>query len=886
MQIYIVLGPPRSGLNVLANCLQLIGFTQLENNTTPGPSSINQILLQDLGLTSKTSVLPLGWEHAEAASMARERINRFLSTMSSPVHNACNTVQHDGQCFLVIQNALTLSLWQQVLRDKGYDPGYIFILRHPWEVAQSLSAWENINPGQGHILWLSYISAALRAIEGMSAQSRVCESDPDPSHPASRMPLSVLITYDQLLADPVTTLSKVLDSSLPPSHSPHSASRFPHSATSDLLDYVDPGLKHHHASDLSRQDQETFQHFAMIYDELRLVKRLNDKDHGITYSLLQALSQNESLSPDIAAALSLLASSLLHDPSRPALSASVYIPTQNGTVHTETIALQEDQWQKISLPVPDTSALRDRQIKLNPLKTPGTVSIASIALISRATGEELWSANDGKDFDILEIRGTALRVPDPNNLTYLVTGTKAEIILPGLLDVQDIPVDLMVGIKPVICQGGILERYNVHWTPKPCKPAKRSNRQDPVIFELEVILPDNKSILIPFATDKQEYIKCENKVINFSIPDSEHLYLYSSNDSNFSATPHIDYFSLHPDTEYTFSGHFESMGSVMVWAIEYDKYKRINHQPSRVENDFFEMHFQTDTSHHTLCVALRLSGDGHLNLREHSLKLKRIHQDTLSATLKKQVDELKVLKESLEKKVAQNCLNAAKQLEAHLAIQHYLQTGQNIKEMHGWAVSPDLARYLIDILESSRYDLVVEFGSGISTALMARVIANISSSPSSANPKFIAFEHLEKYHHKTYEMLKDLHLQDNVDLILAPLTSNVVSGQKEYPFYNCDDYLKTISNQYDSSIKIFVFVDGPPASTGKHARYPALPVILNYFSGFQIDILLDDYIRDDEKEIVRMWQKELNENNISYVVDIKNFEKEAFLLSIQGNNIT
>ena len=56
--------------------------------------------------------------------------------------------------------------------------------------------------------------------------------------------------------------------------------------------------------------------------------------------------------------------------------------------------------------------------------------------------------------------------------------------------------------------------------------------------------------------------------------------------------------------------------------------------------------------------------------------------------------------------------------------------------------------------------------------------------------------------------------------------------------------------------------------------------IRDSFRGAHIDILLDDYIRDDEKEIVQLWKTELLDNDYSFIVTERKLEKEAYLISI------
>lgn len=51
MQLFIILGAPRSGLNLLSDCLSLLGMASLADTEDAGvnpPGQINRLLLQDL----------------------------------------------------------------------------------------------------------------------------------------------------------------------------------------------------------------------------------------------------------------------------------------------------------------------------------------------------------------------------------------------------------------------------------------------------------------------------------------------------------------------------------------------------------------------------------------------------------------------------------------------------------------------------------------------------------------------------------------------------------------------------------------------------------------------------------------------------------------------
>ena len=256
--------------------------------------------------------------------------------------------------------------------------------------------------------------------------------------------------------------------------------------------------------------------------------------------------------------------------------------------------------------------------------------------------------------------------------------------------------------------------------------------------------------------------------------------------------------------------------------------------------------------------------------------------DQLVVQLKQQADELIRVRKTLDSSIKKEILNSTKQIEAFLGVQNYFNTGELSGNMHGWPISPDLALYIIELLETNHYDLVIEFGSGVSTVLMAKTLAKIASrSDGKVKAKQIAFEHLERYYEETSENLKQAGLNNAVELIFSPLQPYVAPNGTAYSYYNCNDYLAILSKHHAlTGMRILVLVDGPPKSTGAHARYPALPAVTAHFPNAHVDFLLDDYLRTDEKEIAQLWLTDIRSSNRRAALTEKKLEKDCCLLSL------
>jgi hypothetical protein len=254
----------------------------------------------------------------------------------------------------------------------------------------------------------------------------------------------------------------------------------------------------------------------------------------------------------------------------------------------------------------------------------------------------------------------------------------------------------------------------------------------------------------------------------------------------------------------------------------------------------------------------------------------------LAARFKAQQDDLIRVRKHLEGVIKKEVSNATRQLESFANVQYALAGGTPLPAMHGWPISPDFAAYLVELIRSNDYDLVVEFGSGTSTVLIAKLLAQSAPGRAGRRPVVqVAFEHLEQFRTQTLDHLRAADLEGCVTVHHAPLVSYRAENGLTYPYYACEEPLATVAEGLDDRpVRALVLVDGPPAVTGTHARYPALPIVMSALPDACLHVLLDDYVRDDEKQIARMWQDELANGNRSFEFEVRTLEKDACLLHI------
>ena len=251
--------------------------------------------------------------------------------------------------------------------------------------------------------------------------------------------------------------------------------------------------------------------------------------------------------------------------------------------------------------------------------------------------------------------------------------------------------------------------------------------------------------------------------------------------------------------------------------------------------------------------------------------------------------------------VSASVANTTKQLEAFISVQRFLDTGEASLDYHGWPISSDIALFLVNKVREENFDVIIEFGSGTSTVLFAKAIQQararalkdtsdlkrIGDHDESRDlvefrshdlPKrVVTFEHNRKFYDKTLASLNTHGVAHLVDLVHAPLVDWQAEG-KDYLHYDCDDKLQEIRNIFEGrQAKILVFVDGPPAATCEQARYPAIPKILQYLGRHELHIVMDDYVRDEEKRAAGRWSKLFETRNIPTVKQLLKFEKDGYL---------
>jgi hypothetical protein len=461
----IILGTRRSGSSAMAGCLNLIGFN-LGNALMPGNEAnqsgyfenqdivlAHDTLFRDLGCRwDMVGGLPPDWLESQAARKALDTLSNILQDQFLN-QNRPFAVKDPRMCRL-------MPLWSRALEQFNIRPGLILVLRHPMEVAKSLQKINGHELLKGHLLWLSHNREALAGCRGQEY---------------------LMITFDQLLADPIATLRKTARLSALAGIDPLRHSR-------EILQFVRPELKNHHQSESSEIHDGLFRHYAWVYDQFRTLQAKSQvqltpkaaEDAGPQNSMAQEISEFPlaiSVSKLLPATderrhAAVVFDNLLsvigryeqaeldesHQLQRRILSATnaaetifaqIYFPEAATGAYSEResrkILLAPGEWQKISLEVPRPEVLRAHRLRVDPLNTRGMVNISGVKLVNPANGQECWSAQDR--FAGFSSGGDALLLARGDNLVMAATGDDPRLLLPELPDLPDCPMRLEMWIK-------------------------------------------------------------------------------------------------------------------------------------------------------------------------------------------------------------------------------------------------------------------------------------------------------------------------------------------------------------------------------------------------------------------------------------------------------
>lgn len=386
-----------------------------------------------------------------------------------------------------------------------------------------------------------------------------------------------------------------------------------------------------------------------------------------------------------------------------------------------------------------------------------------------------------------------------------------------------------------------------------------------------------------------------DEAVHYALPGTSPGYLVTSEQGDFERPPAFHQIRLQADTAYEVQAELSCRGSQhpTLWVFEYAAGKRVNSRPFPVREGRVHGYYRTGSRPEAFGFGLRVGGEGVLDPGGLALTLRSGPTAELAQRLNDEFDRqlskgISELKTSFSKNMETIAQRNRAQLEALVRLQHYLGDGFILPDMGGWTVTADFGLLLVRLLEQRGYDAVVEFGSGVSTLLVARALQKLKALGRCGSVPFVSFDHLEFYAGQTRQRLLTAGVDSFADVVTAPLEQVSVSGRGRFLYYACGMALqKTFESVQSESPRVLVLVDGPPAATGQMARYPALQSLQAAVGpDVTLDFLLDDYIRAEEREIVEAWTAEIEQQGgVARRELFPKLEKQACLLEVRMSQI-
>ncbi|MEP2934956.1 MAG: class I SAM-dependent methyltransferase [Gilvibacter sp.] len=183
---------------------------------------------------------------------------------------------------------------------------------------------------------------------------------------------------------------------------------------------------------------------------------------------------------------------------------------------------------------------------------------------------------------------------------------------------------------------------------------------------------------------------------------------------------------------------------------------------------------------------------------------------------------------------------------------HRLFPDHTILPFSPFSLNPNTILHLVNDVQVNSRASVIEFGSGVSTLILAKFIKS-NGLPTKItsidhNPDWSAYIKKELIKHGCDEV---------VNLVVAPLAQQ--SNQDFEGLWYDPAILQTALTQKTFDV---VLVDGPSGGTHVEARYLALPKIIDLLEDDFI-VFLDDIRRPGEQQILAKWRRLFAKANIT-----------------------
>lgn len=200
-------------------------------------------------------------------------------------------------------------------------------------------------------------------------------------------------------------------------------------------------------------------------------------------------------------------------------------------------------------------------------------------------------------------------------------------------------------------------------------------------------------------------------------------------------------------------------------------------------------------------------------------------------------DALKENRDQLMSLIEKALRNETRQVEALWQLMPLAEARDVLPPSGRWAMDARSLLHLMNLVRTYKPKRVLELGGGTSTVWLGYACEQYGG-------KVVSIDHDEYFATATELNVSKHRLEDTVETRTAPLEAVEVHST-DYHWYSS----ALLEDLRDIDMLV---VDGPPGSTSREARLPALPLLEDRLSEDCL-IILDDTQREDEQRILDQW---------------------------------
>lgn len=184
------------------------------------------------------------------------------------------------------------------------------------------------------------------------------------------------------------------------------------------------------------------------------------------------------------------------------------------------------------------------------------------------------------------------------------------------------------------------------------------------------------------------------------------------------------------------------------------------------------------------------------------------------------------------------------QTQPLLELARILPTRRPLPPLREYAIAPDAALLLADLVARERPKLVVETGSGVSTLVLAYALEKLGE-----GGRVVALDHDPAFAASTRELIAAHGLDKLATVVDTPLEPIEIRGEQHR-------WYATRALAELGPIDL-VFDDGPPRQVGPMLRYASLHVFADRLAPGGTYVL--DVVGPEERAVLARWRRELPE---------------------------